>query len=92
MIMATRAKRMVPQRDTLDEELTVRENILVYGRYFGLPKDVGNTRADELLEFAQLSERASSLVEPRRAAVRRDETTPHHRSIAGQPTGAVIAR
>lgn len=83
MIMATRAKRMAPQRDTLDEELTVRENILVYGRYFGLPKDVVNTRADELLEFAQLSERASSLVEPLSGEMKRRLTIA--RSLVNQP-------
>jgi lipooligosaccharide transport system ATP-binding protein len=49
---------VVPQRDTLDEELTVEENILVYGRYFGLPRALVRERAAELLDFAQLTERA----------------------------------
>ena len=41
---------MVPQEDTLDVELTVRENLLVYGRYFGLPEPVIRQRADALLD------------------------------------------
>ena len=51
---------VVPQRDTLDEELTVQENMLVYGRYFGLPRAVVRERAAELLEFAQLTDRATA--------------------------------
>ncbi|WP_129666097.1 ABC transporter ATP-binding protein [Phytoactinopolyspora endophytica] len=62
---------VVPQKDTLDEELTVRENILVYGRYFGLSRAVVRERADELLEFAQLTERASSIVEPLSGGMKR---------------------
>ena len=54
---------VVPQEDNLDQELTVRENLLMYGRYFGLPKAVINERIDELLEFAQLTEKADSKVE-----------------------------
>ena len=42
---------VVPQQDTLDFELTLYENLLVYGRYFGLPKDLIKTRADELLDL-----------------------------------------
>jgi lipooligosaccharide transport system ATP-binding protein len=62
---------VVPQRDTLDEELTVRENLLVYGRYFGLSKSTVAERADELLAFAQLTERANSLVEPLSGGMKR---------------------
>ena len=54
---------VVPQEDNLDQELTVRENLLMYGRYFGLPKAVINERIDELLKFAQLTEKADSKVE-----------------------------
>lgn len=54
---------IVPQADNLDEELRVRDNLLVYGRYFGLPRSVVAQRADELLEFAQLTERAKSRVD-----------------------------
>ncbi|TQL50646.1 lipooligosaccharide transport system ATP-binding protein [Ornithinicoccus hortensis] len=49
---------VVPQQDNLDEELSVRDNLIVYGRYFGLPHSYLRTKADELLEFAQLTEKA----------------------------------
>src|SRR6266849_7647607 len=54
---------VVPQQDTLDTELTVRENLVIYGRYFGLSRAECGRRADELLEFAQLTERADDRVE-----------------------------
>ena len=54
---------VVPQQDTLDNELTVRENLAIYGRYFGLSRAVVSRRADELLDFAQLTERANDQVE-----------------------------
>jgi lipooligosaccharide transport system ATP-binding protein len=54
---------VVPQQDNLDTELRVRENLLVYGRYFGLPRAVVAERADELLEFAQLADRAKAKVD-----------------------------
>jgi len=62
---------VVPQRDTLDEELTVEENIWVYGRYFGLSRAEVRRRATELLEFAQLSDRAASVVEPLSGGMKR---------------------
>ena len=49
---------VVPQDDTLDVELTVRENLLIYGRYFGLSRAVIAERTERLLEFVQLAERA----------------------------------
>lgn len=54
---------VVPQSDNLDEELKVRENLLVYGRYFGLPRKLVAERADELLAFAQLEEKAKARVD-----------------------------
>jgi len=54
---------VVPQQDNLDQELRVRDNLLVYGRYFGLPRSVIAERADALLDFAQLTERAKSKVD-----------------------------
>src|SRR6195952_1851760 len=54
---------VVPQADNLDTELRVRDNLLVYGRYFGLPRAQVAQRADELLEFAQLTDRAKSKVD-----------------------------
>jgi lipooligosaccharide transport system ATP-binding protein len=62
---------VVPQQDTLDTELTVRENLVLYGRYFGLSRAECGRRADELLEFAQLSERANESVEPLSGGLKR---------------------
>ena len=54
---------VVPQADNLDQELRVRDNLIVYGRYFGIPRSVLTKKADELLEFAQLSDRAKAKVD-----------------------------
>ncbi len=54
---------VVPQQDNLDQELRVRDNLIVYGRYFGLPRALVAERADALLEFAQLADRAKSKVD-----------------------------
>lgn len=54
---------VIPQQDNLDEELSVAENIIMYGRYFGLPRRFLRTKADELLEFAQLTHKARARVE-----------------------------
>jgi lipooligosaccharide transport system ATP-binding protein len=62
---------VVPQRDCLDEELTVRENLITYGRYFGRGRAELGHRATELLEFAQLTERSESLVEPLSGGMKR---------------------
>src|SRR5262245_22421145 len=63
--------RVVPQLDTLDMELTVRENLIIYGRYFGLSRKEVRERADELLEFVQLAERANDRVEPLSGGMKR---------------------
>jgi lipooligosaccharide transport system ATP-binding protein len=62
---------VVPQEDTLDIELTVRENLLVYGRYFGLPRGVIRERIEMLLDFVQLRERADDQVEPLSGGMKR---------------------
>ena len=54
---------VVPQQDSLDEELRARDNLIVYGRYFGLPRDYLQRKADELLEFAQLTDKAKEKVQ-----------------------------
>ncbi len=54
---------VVPQDDNLDQELSVFENLLVYGKYFGLPSKHVRRRADELLEFVQLTDRRNARVE-----------------------------
>jgi lipooligosaccharide transport system ATP-binding protein len=52
-----------PQRDSLDEELSVLENLTVYARYFGIPRRTARLRAGELMDFVQLSERSAERVE-----------------------------
>jgi lipooligosaccharide transport system ATP-binding protein len=54
---------VVPQADNLDQELRVRDNLIVYGRYFGIARSVIAKKADELLEFAQLTDRAKAKVD-----------------------------
>ena len=54
---------VVPQENNLDDELKVRENLLIYGRYYDLPRKVVLRRTDELLDFMQLSEKAEATVE-----------------------------
>ncbi|MEZ0070949.1 ABC transporter ATP-binding protein [Planotetraspora sp. GP83] len=60
-----------PQLDNLDPDLTVRENLTTYARYFGLSRAEGRERADELLEFVQLSDRANGKVEPLSGGMKR---------------------
>jgi lipooligosaccharide transport system ATP-binding protein len=74
---------VVPQEDTLDVELTVRENLLVYGRYFGLPRDIIRERTAQLLEFVQLSDRAADQVEPLSGGMKRRLTIA--RSLINEP-------
>jgi lipooligosaccharide transport system ATP-binding protein len=62
---------VVPQTDNLDNELTVRENLLMYARYFDIPRPMARKRADELLEFVQLSERADAEVQPLSGGMKR---------------------
>jgi lipooligosaccharide transport system ATP-binding protein len=74
---------VVPQQDTLDTELTVRENLVLYGRYFGLSHAECGRRADELLEFAQLTERAGDQVEHMSGGMKRRLTIA--RSLINEP-------
>jgi lipooligosaccharide transport system ATP-binding protein len=74
---------VVPQEDTLDTELTVRENVIVYGRYFGLPRGLLRERARELLEFVQLLERADDKVEPLSGGMKRRLTIA--RALVNEP-------
>ena len=74
---------VVPQADTLDMELTVRENLLIYGRYFDMPRPLIRQRADELLDFVQLTERANDRVEPLSGGMKRRLTIA--RSLINEP-------
>jgi lipooligosaccharide transport system ATP-binding protein len=74
---------VVPQEDTLDLELTVRDNVLIYGRYFDMPRSVIRERADELLEFVQLSDRRNDRVDLLSGGMRRRLTVA--RALINQP-------
>jgi lipooligosaccharide transport system ATP-binding protein len=74
---------VVPQEDNLDLELSVYENLLIYGRYFGMPKGVIDEKVAELLEFAQLEERRNSRVEPLSGGMKRRLTIA--RGLINQP-------
>src|SRR6058998_1682508 len=74
---------VVPQADTLDNELTVQENLVIYGRYFGLSRAEVRRRAAELLDFVQLSERATSKVEPLSGGMKRRLTIA--RALVNEP-------
>ncbi|MBM7776567.1 lipooligosaccharide transport system ATP-binding protein [Actinokineospora baliensis] len=62
---------VVPQQDNLDRELTVRQNLHVYGRYFGLTRAQVRAKAVELIEFARLADRADDDVEPLSGGMKR---------------------
>jgi lipooligosaccharide transport system ATP-binding protein len=74
---------VVPQQDSLDMELTVRENLVIYGRYFDLSHREAGRRADDLLSFVQLTERAKDEVEPLSGGMKRRLTIA--RSLINEP-------
>ena len=74
---------VVPQADQLDEQLTVLDNLELYGRYFDLPRSECKRRAAELLEFVQLSDRANSKIEPLSGGMKRRVTIA--RSLINDP-------
>ena len=75
---------VVPQQDTLDTELSVRDNLVIYGRYFGLSRAEAGRRAGELLDFAQLGERANDKVEPLSGGMKRRLTIA--RALINEPS------
>ena len=74
---------VVPQGDILDAELTVRQNLQVYGRYFGLSRAHVRDKATELLEFAQLTDKADAEVEALSGGMKRRLTIA--RSLVNDP-------
>lgn len=74
---------VVPQQDNLDNELTVSENIYIYGRYFGLSSSFINKKIPELLEFAQLEEKKDTKVEALSGGMKRRLTIA--RSLVSEP-------
>ena len=74
---------VVPQEDTLDTELSVAENLMIYGRYFDLPRALIRQRTMELLDFFQLAERAGEQVERLSGGMKRRLTIA--RALVNQP-------
>ncbi len=74
---------VVPQADQLDSELTVVENLVIYGRYFDIPRAECRRRAAELLDFVQLAERANERVDPLSGGMKRRLTIA--RSLMSEP-------
>ncbi|MDQ1461933.1 MAG: lipooligosaccharide transport system ATP-binding protein [Actinomycetota bacterium] len=74
---------VVPQEDNLDTELTVWDNLMIYGRYFDLPRAEIRERAAELLEFVNLSDRRDSRVDPLSGGMKRRLTIA--RSLLNRP-------
>ena len=74
---------VVPQQDNLDVELTVSENIYIYGRYFGLSSSFINKKIPELLEFAQLEEKKDTKVQALSGGMKRRLTIA--RSLVSEP-------
>lgn len=74
---------VVPQEDNLDTELRVRDNLIVYGRYFGIPRPVCARRADELLGFVQLEDKARAKVDDLSGGMKRRLTIA--RALVNEP-------
>ena len=74
---------VVPQQDNLDTELTVTENLFIYGRYFGLSKKFIRTKIEELLEFAQLEEKRDVKVDALSGGMKRRLTIA--RALVSEP-------
>ena len=74
---------VVPQQDNLDTELTVTENLFIYGRYFGLSKEFIRTKIEELLEFAQLEEKRDVKVDALSGGMKRRLTIA--RALVSEP-------
>jgi lipooligosaccharide transport system ATP-binding protein len=79
---------VVPQEDNLDTELTVWDNLMIYGRYFDLPRPEIRERAAELLEFVQLSDRRDSRVDPLSGGMKRRLTIA--RSLINRPEALLL--
>jgi len=74
---------VVPQEDNLDLELSVVDNLIIYGRYFGIPKALLRERAAELLDFVQLTDRGASKVDPLSGGMKRRLTIA--RALVNEP-------
>jgi lipooligosaccharide transport system ATP-binding protein len=75
---------VVPQQDTLDTELSVLDNLVIYGRYFGMTRSEARERGRTLLDFAQLGERANDKVDPLSGGMKRRLTIA--RALINEPS------
>jgi lipooligosaccharide transport system ATP-binding protein len=75
---------VVPQQDTLDTELSVLDNLVIYGRYFGMSRTEARERGRRLLDFAQLTERANDKVDPLSGGMKRRLTIA--RALINEPS------
>ena len=81
---AVRARLGVcPQQDSLDPDLTVLDNLVVYAGYFRIPRALARARAEELLDFVQLTDRARDKVEPLSGGMKRRLTIA--RALVNEP-------
>lgn len=74
---------VVPQQDNLDQQLSVTENLYIYGRYFGLPRKFVRNKIEELLVFAQLEEKRNAKVESLSGGMKRRLTIA--RALVSEP-------
>ncbi|HET9091342.1 MAG TPA: ABC transporter ATP-binding protein [Acidimicrobiales bacterium] len=79
---------LVPQEDTLDLELSVRDNLYLYGRYFDIPKKEVRARVERLLAFAQLVERGDDEVDTLSGGMKRRLTIA--RALVSDPELVVL--
>lgn len=74
---------VVPQQDNLDTELSVIENLYIYGRYFGLPRAFVKAKIEELVAFAQLEEKRNAKVQSLSGGMKRRLTIA--RALVSEP-------
>ena len=79
---------VVAQEDNLDTELSVWDNFIIYGRYFGLPRPLLRERAEELLEFARLTERRHDKVDPLSGCLLYTSPSPRDKRQSRMPSSA----
>jgi lipooligosaccharide transport system ATP-binding protein len=79
---------LVPQEDSLELELTVMDNLIMYGRYFDLPRAEIRKRATSLLEFTQLSDRANEKADNLSGGMKRRLTIA--RSLISEPDVLIL--
>jgi len=62
---------VAPQDDNLDPDFTVIQNLIVYARYFDIPKEKAKNKAEELLDFLQLTQKRDVIITSLSGGMRR---------------------